>query len=306
MSSASTEAATEAAAQPVVPAVSPAEAARALRHKRARKLVIGLVSWVLVPTLCATVYLGFIASERYESVASLALRGPDAATDAAMLREFIGSRAALKGLDGGGKWRAHFEENGDLFSGLADGASEESLFRYYRGQVDASFDAQASVLTVRTRAFSGKAAQQYNERLLQACDELLQGVGGRGAEDGIADAERVVASARAELLRVQRQLAEGELTESAASAEQRAALSALRLEKSLAKRSYESAQVQLEKARADRHKRTHILSLASPSLPDQAAYPRRGYGILTVFFAALALFGIGKLLVAAVREHAQF
>jgi capsule polysaccharide export protein KpsE/RkpR len=46
--------------------------------------------------------------------------------------------------------------------------------------------------------------------------------------------------------------------------------------------------------------------VAQPSAPDEASYPRRGYSILTVFFASLALFAIGSLLIGAVREHAQF
>jgi capsular polysaccharide transport system permease protein len=46
--------------------------------------------------------------------------------------------------------------------------------------------------------------------------------------------------------------------------------------------------------------------VAKPSAPDEATYPRRGYAIVTVFFASLALFAIGSLLIAAVREHAQF
>jgi capsule polysaccharide export protein KpsE/RkpR len=43
-----------------------------------------------------------------------------------------------------------------------------------------------------------------------------------------------------------------------------------------------------------------------PSLPSEAKLPRRMYGIITVLLASLALFAIGSLLIAAVREHAQF
>jgi capsule polysaccharide export protein KpsE/RkpR len=50
----------------------------------------------------------------------------------------------------------------------------------------------------------------------------------------------------------------------------------------------------------------HFVVAARPSLPTEAEYPRRGRGMLTVFLASLAIFSIGSLLIAAIREHAQF
>jgi capsule polysaccharide export protein KpsE/RkpR len=49
-----------------------------------------------------------------------------------------------------------------------------------------------------------------------------------------------------------------------------------------------------------------VVQVAQPSRPTESTYPRRAHGILTVFFVSLALFGIGSLLIAAIREHAQF
>ena len=55
------------------------------------------------------------------------------------------------------------------------------------------------------------------------------------------------------------------------------------------------------------HSTAHALVVvAKPSAPSEAKYPRRAYEIVTVFLASLALFAIGSLLIAAVREHAQF
>lgn len=49
-----------------------------------------------------------------------------------------------------------------------------------------------------------------------------------------------------------------------------------------------------------------VVVIARPSLPNESSYPRRAYGVLTAFFVSLAVFVIGALLIAAVREHAQF
>ena len=49
-----------------------------------------------------------------------------------------------------------------------------------------------------------------------------------------------------------------------------------------------------------------LVAIAKPSAPTDSTRPRRVYGMLTVFFVALAIYVIGALLIAAVREHAQF
>ena len=49
-----------------------------------------------------------------------------------------------------------------------------------------------------------------------------------------------------------------------------------------------------------------LIVVSRPSLPTEHTYPRRLYGMLTVFFVSFALFAIGSLLIAAAREHAQF
>jgi|GEM_PF-6301300 len=46
--------------------------------------------------------------------------------------------------------------------------------------------------------------------------------------------------------------------------------------------------------------------VSRPDAPTDSTYPRRFYGMLSTFFASLALFGIGSLLIAAIREHAHF
>jgi capsule polysaccharide export protein KpsE/RkpR len=49
-----------------------------------------------------------------------------------------------------------------------------------------------------------------------------------------------------------------------------------------------------------------LVIVSQPYAPSDSTQPRRVYGIISVFFASLALFGIGSLLIASVREHSQF
>jgi capsular polysaccharide transport system permease protein len=49
-----------------------------------------------------------------------------------------------------------------------------------------------------------------------------------------------------------------------------------------------------------------LVVVSRPNAPTDSTQPRRIYGIVSVFFASLALFGIGSLLIASIREHAHF
>ncbi len=287
--------------------VSPAEAARALRHERARRLLTNLLVWVFAPTLVAAVYLGFIASPEYESESSFILRGSEAASDAAMLRDFLRSRAALEELNRDGGLRSHYRENGDVFSRLSEDGGEEALYRYFHSKVDTFYESHGGVLTVRVKAFSGKAAHAYNAALLAMSQRLLQGMGAEQREEKVAKTERILSEQRADLLRAQRALLELELAVGASpTVEQRAAVETAKLDKTLAEQSYDAAHIARESARSEGQKHTRLVTMSEPSEPDLAVYPKRIYGVLTAFFSAFALFGIGNLLVAAVREHAQF
>jgi len=78
------------------------------------------------------------------------------------------------------------------------------------------------------------------------------------------------------------------------------------LEKEFAEQAYQSALTSLEIARTEAAKQhRYLATIVSPSVPDEATHPERLMGILTVFLVTLATFGIGSLLLAAIREHSR-
>ena len=78
------------------------------------------------------------------------------------------------------------------------------------------------------------------------------------------------------------------------------------LEKEFAEMAYQSALTSLEIARTEAAKQhRYLATIVSPSVPDEATHPKRMMGIFTVFLVTLAAFGIGSLLIAAIREHAR-
>ena len=78
------------------------------------------------------------------------------------------------------------------------------------------------------------------------------------------------------------------------------------IEKEFAQRAYSSALASLELSRVDASRQhRYLVRIAGPSHPDQASFPRFWYSVLTVLVLAFAILGIGTLLIASVREHAN-
>lgn len=78
------------------------------------------------------------------------------------------------------------------------------------------------------------------------------------------------------------------------------------IEKEFAQRAYESALTSIELARVDAARQhRYLVRIAGPSRPEDTSYPELWYAVLTAFVLSFALLGIGTLLVASVREHAN-
>lgn len=77
-------------------------------------------------------------------------------------------------------------------------------------------------------------------------------------------------------------------------------------EKEFAERAYASALTGLELARVDANRQhRYLVTVARPSSPDAPTYPAPFRSIFTVFVFAFAFLGIGTLLLASLREHAN-
>ena len=78
------------------------------------------------------------------------------------------------------------------------------------------------------------------------------------------------------------------------------------IEKEFAQRAYESALTSMELARVDASRQhRYLVRIAGPSRPDDSSHPRFWYAVLTVLVLSFALLGVGTLLLASIREHAN-
>lgn len=78
------------------------------------------------------------------------------------------------------------------------------------------------------------------------------------------------------------------------------------IEKEFAQRAYNSALASLEMARVDASRRhRYLVRISGPSEPSQPRFPRFWYSMLTVLVLAFTILGVGTLLIASIREHAN-
>jgi capsular polysaccharide transport system permease protein len=83
-----------------------------------------------------------------------------------------------------------------------------------------------------------------------------------------------------------------------------AAYERLALESAFAEKQLASALASLEEARNEAQRQLlYLETIAKPSLPDEAVYPKRFRGVITTFVLGLVAWGILSMLIAGVKEH---
>src|SRR5690606_20652886 len=144
-----------------------------------RFLFIGIV---LIPFVIAIVYYALFATNRYVSVAEIAVRQTDNANPAAeapglalllgavnptsreetlYLRQFITSADMLNILKKELNWTDHYTSvYSDPLYWLSDAASNEDKLTFYQKVVQAHFDEETGLLQLEVQAFAPEYAQK--------------------------------------------------------------------------------------------------------------------------------------------------
>lgn len=173
-----------------------------LRLKNANRLFLGTV---VVPTVLATVYFGFIASDVYVSESRFVVRSPQrqgqsgslsallqgtgfsrAQDDTYPVIDYIESRDALKELNRGNYILDAYGNRGDLLSRFLRQFDDsfEALWKYYNKRVVAvEFDTTSAITTLQVRSFTSQDAVKINESLLELSEHLINRMNERAAKD---------------------------------------------------------------------------------------------------------------------------
>lgn len=192
--------------------------AKAVRRARSRRLTLRLVLFVLLPTLAASVYYGFMASKQYDSHAvftvqssemrpSLGFEGllagvvsGNAGRDVLAVRDYIISRDMLAKLDKQHAIIAHFsDQRQDFFSRLRKDASFEDAYEYYGDKVSVDYDQVTGSIALRVRAFSPDKAVELSRSILAASEDMVNSLSNRERQDSTTHAETDLKNAEARL-----------------------------------------------------------------------------------------------------------
>ncbi|HEY3655986.1 MAG TPA: capsule biosynthesis protein [Steroidobacteraceae bacterium] len=170
---------------------------------------------VVVPTVAAILYYGFVASDVFISESRFLVRSPQHQTQGGMfgqllqgtglshsqddtysVHDFILSRDALKELEEKAGVRKAFMSKAvdpiNRFPGLSWDASFEELYRYYGKHVGVEYDSTSSISTLTVRAFTAVDAHKINDELLQMSEQLINTLNERSRGDLIRFAEAEV------------------------------------------------------------------------------------------------------------------
>ncbi len=174
---------------------------------------------VVIPTICAVLYFGLIASDVYLSESQFVVRSPDKPTPTGLgvllkstgissggeeiysAESYVRSRDALVELNKDGLITKAYASPSisffDRFNGLGWGKSFEDLYLYFGKRVSIEHDSASSITRLTVRAYTPEDAFRINLRLLDLSEGLVNKLNLRAradlvrfAEVDVRDAER--------------------------------------------------------------------------------------------------------------------
>lgn len=170
---------------------------------------------VILPTILAIMYYGFMAADVYISESRFVVRSPERQTasplgvllkgtgfsrsldDSYTIQDYILSRDALTALDEEYNLRASFGQGDFLssFPGLDFDKSFENMHRYYQKVVNVQFDSVTAIGALTVRSFNAEDAKKINSYLLDRAEKLVNQLNERARQDLIEFAEKEVGKA---------------------------------------------------------------------------------------------------------------
>ena len=283
---------------------------------------------VVIPTVMAVAYFGFLASDIYVTESKFVIRSPQKTSpsslmdvfskigmsrsddDAFAVREYILSRDAMKVLNQDLKIKEAYSDPRVDFIERFPGwrywdSSLEAFYRYYQKHIGVEVDGGSSIATLSVKAFSPDHAVSINEKLIEMSEAFVNKLNERARQDLLRSATEEVNIAKAKvetttlsLMQVRSQKADLQ-PDKQVMAQQR-----LALEKTFAEQQLANAMTALEQSRIEAlRKQVYIERITQPVKPDYAVFPERLKGIVTTLVLSLVFWGILTLLVAGVKEH---
>lgn len=181
-----------------------------LKVKRQRWIAL----FVILPSLIAVFYFGFVASDIYVSEARFVIKSPDrkqssTSSLASLIQttglsagqeqtnqiiDYLRSRDALMQLSKRVDVKRSFNSpDADRLSRFPAPFSDdtfENLYKFYGKMVDAKLDHDTNNAVLTVKAFNARDAQRLNENLLELSEGLVNQLNARANSHGISEAQK--------------------------------------------------------------------------------------------------------------------
>lgn len=190
-----------------------------------RRLPLGLLLVVVLPTLLAAIYFLLIATPRYVSESHFIVRSGSqnqpsslgvalqsvglsaSQTDAFAVLEYISSRDGLETLQGRFDLPAIYGPAGadplSRWPRFWEKSSDEGLYKGFRRFMTVGYNGSTGISVLRVEAFRARDAQALNEALLAGGEALINRLNERAAADAIVEAARTRDEAQARVAAAQ-------------------------------------------------------------------------------------------------------
>ncbi|CAH9061624.1 hypothetical protein PSEHALCIP103_02533 [Pseudoalteromonas haloplanktis] len=157
---------------------------------------------LVVPFVLFAFYQLVLAAPRYESRAQLIIQQPDgmstmdpsmallsglgvggsSTADSEIAKAYIHSQDMLNYLQQHSNLKAHYQQHGDIFTGLSSDASSEDLLNYYIDHTTIEIDEDSGVLKILAQGFTPEFANNLTKIIVSRAEWYINSIGHQLAE----------------------------------------------------------------------------------------------------------------------------
>ena len=194
------------------------------RRVKTLALVARLSIFVLLPTIIAYIYFAFYATPSYgtkslfrvqqaetQAVGGGGLLGGALATnqDSVAAQEFLTSREALQRLNDEHGYLTHFSDPSiDSLQRLTESATQDEMFKHYKGVVSVSFDQTEGLIRMEVSAHTPEMSRVFSEALISYAEERVDQSTERKRQDQMRGARDTFEEADARMIEAQQRVLE--------------------------------------------------------------------------------------------------
>ncbi|MFC6276858.1 capsule biosynthesis protein [Psittacicella hinzii] len=190
---------------------------------------------VVLPSLWAIIYFGFIASPVYVSHSTFVVKAANQESSSVdinglnmlssvgfnqsnsssyTVQSYIKSREAVNALAEMIPLKQYYEDHGDWISRyntLGFSGQNEAFYQYFKSKVAVNIDSSSGIMTLEVRAFQPGSAQKINAEFVKLAEKHVNTLNKRARQDAINYATSIVEQSKAQMTKAAKAMSDHQL-----------------------------------------------------------------------------------------------